>query len=63
MIGLSGSAKIACANLLSRQDIQDRPGIWKALENLLTGRKPVPKVKGAVRTSGLPDGFIKKDQL
>lgn len=54
---LSDDVKTNCAILLAREDIQARPGLKKALEDLLSGRKPKPRKKGEPLKSALPDGF------
>ena len=46
--------------LLIRPDIQAMPGIKKALENILTGRKPVKRKKGEAMLSAVPAEFKKK---
>ncbi len=56
---LSDAAKAACTNLLAQADVQARPGLKKALEDLLSGRKPVLRKKGEPKLSALPDGFDK----
>jgi hypothetical protein len=54
---LSDDAQKSCAILLARADVQARPGLKKALEDLLSGRKPKPRKKGEPIRSALPDGF------
>jgi hypothetical protein len=45
---------------LIRPDIQAMPGIKKALENILTGRKPVKRKKGEPMLSAVPAELQKK---
>lgn len=55
---LSDDVKKNCAILLARSDIQARPGLKKALEDLASGRRPKPRKKGEPIMSALPDGFF-----
>jgi hypothetical protein len=54
---LSADVKKNCAILLARPDVQARPGLKKALEDLASGRKPKPRRKGEPLPGALPDGF------
>lgn len=56
---LSDAAQKSCAILLAREDVQARHGLRKALEDLLSGRKPKPRKKGEPIRGALPEGFKK----
>lgn len=54
---LTDDARAYYTEFLARSDVQAQPGLKKFLEDLLLGRKPKPRVKGAVDLSVLPKGF------
>ena len=58
---LSEDAKAYYKEFPERPDVQARPGLKMALENILTGRKPKLRVKGSVDKSALPDGVLIAD--
>lgn len=55
---LSADVKTNCAILLAREDVQARPGLKKALEDLASGRRPRLRKKGEPIKSALPNGFF-----
>lgn len=59
MSNLSDESKAILERFLAPPDVQARPGMKKGLENLLSGRKPKPRVKGKVNEAALPPGFKK----
>ena len=51
--------KASLIKLLIRPDIQAMPGVKKALEDILIGRKPVKRKKGEAMLSAVPAEFKK----
>ena len=52
---LSDDARAFLRDFLQRPDVQERPGLKKALEDQLAGIKPKKRVKGQVIKSAMPD--------
>ncbi len=55
MTELTPDAREFFENLLKQPDVQARPGVKKALEDMLSGRKPKLREKGKPDPSALPD--------
>lgn len=55
---LSEESKAILEEFLKREDVQAKPGLKKGLENILTGRKPKPRVPGKVNEAALPANLL-----
>ncbi len=54
MTKLTPDAREFFQNLIKQPDVQARSGVVKALEDMLSGRKPKPRIKGKPDPSALP---------
>ena len=52
---LSSDARAYLTDFLQRPDVQERPGLKKALEDQLAGIRPKKRVKGQVIKEAMPD--------